>query len=60
MKATGISPDISELDTLLEEIISRIKDITFDDERRWKEQNEKKVGEEIRQQALETYAENTI
>ncbi|XP_057300758.1 uncharacterized protein LOC130635443 [Hydractinia symbiolongicarpus] len=26
LKATGISPEISELDTLLEEIISRMKD----------------------------------
>ena len=34
-----------------------MKDITFDDESRRKEQNEKKLGEEIRQQALETYSE---
>ena len=53
LKATGISPEVSELDVLLEEIISRMKD----DDNKKKEQDEKKLGEEIRQQALETYAE---
>ena len=58
LKATGISPDISELDTLLEEIIARMKEVTFeDDENKKKEQDDKKLGEDIRLQALETFAE---
>ena len=58
LKATGISPDISELDTLLEEIIARIKEVTFEDDgNKKKEQDEKKLGEDIRMQAMETFAE---
>lgn len=57
LKATGISPEISELDTLLEEIISRMKDVSFEDGNKKKEQDEKRLGEDIRLQALETFAE---
>ena len=55
LKATGISPD--ESDVLLEEIIIRMKEITFGDENKEKEQSDKMLGKEIRQQALETYTE---
>ena len=58
LKATGISPEESEIDVLLEEIIIRMKEITFGDENKEKEQSDKMLGEEIRQQALETYTES--
>ena len=57
LKATGISPEESEIYVLLEEIIIRMKEIKFGGENKEKEQSDKMLGEEIRQQAWETYTE---
>ena len=58
LAATGTSLDISEKDVLLEEISARIEEYvkTYNDTKE-KEQQGKALGEEVRQKALETFAE---
>ena len=54
--ASGISPEITELDVLLEEILSRIEEFSKHyDKDKEKENEQKAAGEEIRQAALVTY-----
>ena len=60
IKATGINPEQTELDTLLEEIVARSSEYenSFDEKtqlEQTKDQNEKQLGEHVRMQALETY-----
>ena len=58
INSTGISPEVTELDTLLEEIISRTDEAARSFENKSaKERNEKELGEHVRLQALETYTE---
>ena len=62
IKATGINPEQTELDTLLEEIVARSTEYenSFDEKtqlEQTKDQNEKQLGEHVRMQALETYKE---
>ena len=58
LKASGINTEESELDVLLEEIINRMKEITFSNTHETKkDEADKELGEEIRLQALETFAE---
>lgn len=60
--ASGISPEISELDVLMEEILLRAKEHELqiekqNEEKQQKEENEKEAAEDIRQKALETFSE---
>ena len=57
--ASGISPDISELDILLEEILLRIKECQLEFVRQDTENKEQESGkaEDIRNEAMETLAE---
>jgi len=59
LAATGINPEVSELDVLLEEIAARKEEFSkhYNNENKEKEQQEKISGEDIRQKALETFGE---
>ena len=59
IRATGINPELRELDILLEEIVARSTEYenSFDEKtqlEQTKDQNEKQLGEHVRMEALET------